>query len=155
MTHYVIDTNVAIVANGRGDYHLECRLACVEQIESIRRQARHRVVLDGAGAILGEYHRYLNPRGQPGVGDQFYRHLLNHQGNHKRVLIVELQLTDEGDYAEFPDSAPLAAFDRDDRKFVAAALTSNGIVVNAVDSDWKNFQPALKIAGVRVKQLCP
>jgi hypothetical protein len=157
MTHYVVDTNVAVVANGRdGDYNIDCRLACVEQIRSISQHARHRTILDNSGAILEEYRVYLNPHGQPGVGDEFYRFLLNFQGNSKRVLQVDLQKNPEtGAYRDFPNSPSLAGFDEADKKFAAAARVGRGIVVNAVDPDWKEFAAPLREEGIKVKELCP
>ncbi len=157
MTHYVLDTNVAVVANGRdGIYDIDCRLACVEQIQAIRAYARHRAVLDDAGEILEEYRVYLNPHGQPGVGDEIYRFLLNFQGNPKRVMRVHLARHPEtGEFLAFPKVPALAAFDPADRKFAAAARVANGVVVNAVDSDWKEFAAPLVAAGVSVKELCP
>ncbi|MBL6852105.1 MAG: hypothetical protein ISS15_16665 [Alphaproteobacteria bacterium] len=157
MTHYVVDTNVAVVANGRdGQYDLDCRLTCVLQIQAIKNHARHRTVLDDAGEILKEYHRLLNPHGQPGVGDEFYRFLLNFQGNAKRVLRVTLDKDAQtGQYIAFPKDAALANFDPSDRKFVAAARRGKAIVINAVDSDWKKHATPLKKAGVSVKELCP
>lgn len=157
MTHYVVDTNVAVVANGRdGEYEVDCRIACVRQIQAISQQARHRTVLDGEGAILSEYHNYLNPRGQPGVGDEFYRFLLNFQGNPRRVIRVDLPRNAEtGEYIHFPDHPDLKQFDPADRKFAAAARAAAAIVVNAVDPDWKQSSVALQSAGVRVKELCP
>jgi hypothetical protein len=157
MTHYVVDTNVAVVANGRdGEYDLDCRLACVEQIHAIKSHAAHRTILDAAGAILEEYRTYLNPHGQPSVGDEFYRFLLNFRGNTKRVLSLELTKDAvSSEYIDFPNDAELTGFDPADRKFVAAARAGKGIVVNAVDPDWKEFARPLKKAGVKVKELCP
>ena len=52
-----------------------CRLAAVEFLQEVL--VRGCVVLDLAGEIEAEYHRYLSPRGQPGVGDRFYLEVLN------------------------------------------------------------------------------
>lgn len=157
MTFYVVDTNVAIVANSRDDtYNVECQIACVEKIRTICATTRHRVVLDDIGEILDEYRTYLNASGQPGVGDFFYRHLINFRGNHKRV--VEASLAKDaatGQYVDFPSSADLANFDLEDRKFVAVANVTGATIVNAVDSDYSEFKDALKAAGIKIKELCP
>lgn len=48
--------------------------------------------------------------------------------------------------------------DRDDRKFVAAAIVSGRTetrIVNAVDSDYLLHQEALGEAGIVIRELCP
>src|SRR5262245_56802768 len=71
MKDYVVDTNVAVVANGDAkNASVACRLAAVEFLGRI--VARGRVILDREGDIQHEYRRHLNPSGQPGVGDRFY-----------------------------------------------------------------------------------
>ena len=85
MTPYVVDTNVAIAANGRGTHaDRRCQLTCVEKLESV--VAREIVAIDDGHAILNEYRRHLRPLGElPGVGDMFYKHILNHQYRDDRV----------------------------------------------------------------------
>jgi hypothetical protein len=52
----VIDTNVAIAANGRHTHaELRCQLACVRRLRAIK--SAERVALDDAGRILDEYKR--------------------------------------------------------------------------------------------------
>ena len=76
MTAFVVDTNVAIVANRRNTHADErCQLACVEKLESVVSQDV--VVIDDRRAILAEYGTYLRPAGMPGTGDMFYKHVLN------------------------------------------------------------------------------
>ena len=73
MTAFVVDTNVAIVANGRGtDADARCQLTCVERLRSLA--AREVVAIDDGGSILEEYKNYLNFSGMPGVGDVFLKH---------------------------------------------------------------------------------
>lgn len=61
------------------------------------------------------------------------------------------------DFEEFPGDEELADFDRQDRKFVAVALTSvnDPTILNAVDSDWWDHLEALNNNGVKVEFLCP
>ena len=81
MSRYVVDTNVPIVANGRpnpddsGVPSNACRIAAIEFLVDTLESGK--VLLDQAGEIQAEYRRYLNPRGQPGVGDRFYLEVLN------------------------------------------------------------------------------
>ena len=74
MADVVIDTNVAIVANGRTEQAgIECEEACIaalERIHNARRVTadngeddRCRVVLDDGDDIMNEYLRHLNPSG--------------------------------------------------------------------------------------------
>ena len=61
------------------------------------------------------------------------------------------------DSEEFPNDEALAGFDRDDRKFVAAARASirDPAILNATDSDWGQFEQLFAQHGVVIEQLCP
>jgi hypothetical protein len=74
----------------------------------------------------------------------------------ERVLLTPSADPARG-FEEFPADPALRGFDRSDRKFVAVALASNlsPKVLNAVDSDWWNFQEPLRRHGVKVTFLCP
>lgn len=63
----------------------------------------------------------------------------------------------EGSFAEFPDDESLSKFDSSDRKFAAVALThpEKPPILNAVDSDWKDFETAFKDIGITIIFLCP
>lgn len=154
--HYLIDTNVAIVANGKSDAGPSCVLAAIERLE--RLIAGEILVLDDAEHILTEYRRHLSPHGQPGTGDQFYHWIWEQAAyNPQHCEQVTLLLDDDGNFAAFPTALELADFDPSDRKFVAAALThaANPPVVNATDSDWHHHHEALTQQGVRVEFICP
>ena len=75
MSVVVVDTNVAIVANGRkgAEGDLRCRLNCVEKLEHVVQQGI--VAVDDCGLIFEEYRRHLNFSGAPGVGDKFFKHM--------------------------------------------------------------------------------
>ncbi len=86
MMRSVVDTNVPIVANGRiANASLDCRLAAVEFLNQLC--VRGKTILDLGGEIQAEYRPRLYPRGQPGVGDQFYRMILMSAPSAKRALI--------------------------------------------------------------------
>jgi hypothetical protein len=110
------------------------------------------VVLDLAGEIEGEYHRYLNPRGQPGVGDRFYLAVLNSAPG--RVERVALPRNADGEYEDFPACQELVRFDRDDRKFVALARRERIPVANATDSDWLVHCASLQACGISIHFVC-
>lgn len=155
MSAFVVDTNVPVAANGRAEQaDGPCVVACIDALERIKNYGT--VVLDDAFLILGEYVNNLSMSGQPGPGDAFMKWVWNIQAVETRCERVPITPRNGG-YAEFPDCENLAGFDPSDRKFVAVALTSrhNPVVLNAVDSDWRDYQQALEAAGVRIEQLCP
>jgi hypothetical protein len=116
-----------------------------------------KVVLDTAGHILAEYRVMLEPCGQPGVGDAFYKHLLNNQYNDEHCVLVDLPVDPISmEYIHFPVDPALTGFDRSDRKFVAASLACSdpSPVVNALDTDWRDYAAPLAGNGIVVEQLC-
>lgn len=151
----VIDTNVPIVANGRGAYDPRCILACTNELSGLVNSGK--LVLDDRGEIFDEYRKHLSPAGQPGLGDAFMQWVFEHQYNLERCVRVEIHPHDDRGYVEFPRAKALVAFDRSDRKFVATALASklSPPICNAVDSDWQIFSAPLKKAGVSLRFLCP
>jgi hypothetical protein len=158
MSRMVVDTNVAVCANGEAaQASPECVIACVDALERLKR--RGMVLIDVHGHILDEYVGRLSRSGQPGVGDAFLRWLIDNQANRYRVRQVRITPDGTGGYAEFPADPALAGFDRDDRKFVAVALAASPRrpppILNATDSDWKTFEAELAMHHVRIEFLCP
>ncbi|WP_151087736.1 PIN domain-containing protein [Hymenobacter baengnokdamensis] len=153
---YLIDTNVAIVANGKSNAGPACVIAAIERLE--RLIAGEILILDDADHIVTEYRRHLSPSGQPGTGDQFYRWLYEQAAyNPQHCEKVTLATDEDGSFTAFPKAAELARFDLSDRKFVAAALTHHAAppVVNASDTDWHEHREALKAHGVVIEFICP
>ena len=70
---------------------------------------------------------------------------------------VKITRNAENSFQEFPENENLIDFDKSDRKFVAVALThpEKPPILNAVDSDWKNFEMALNNIGITIIFLCP
>lgn len=147
----VVDTNVAIVANGREtNASPGCRLSAIEALRSLL--ARGRIIIDDGGEMLDEYRRYCEPKGQPGVGDRFFREvLMNYAG---RVERISLEKGPEGGFIDFPTDPELAGFDLADRKFAAAARKAAVPVLNAVDSDWLEYRKVLARNKVKVEFVC-
>lgn len=156
MSVVVMDTNVAVVANGR-ETHADtgCIRACITTLRDLREH--HQLLLDEIGLIIREYRGRLLPSGQPGPGDAFFKWLWDNQGNvtHCRQIVVT-PTADGRDFEEFPDDPDLASFDRDDRKFVAVAIASGVCppILNASDTDWWHHRKALLRNGVTVQFLC-
>lgn len=159
MIRYVVDTNVAIVANDRRDLSrgarppsIDCREAAVKFLMGLIDS--HIVLLDSGGEILSEYRTYLRSSGEPGVGDRFYYMLLRMMGSPEKVVVIELPRTDKADYQDFPADPELAGFDPSDRKFAALARRGNAPVVNATDTDWLHHRAALEKHGITVEFIC-
>ncbi len=154
----VVDTNVALTANGDAEHaDSKCALRCLQELKATRNERK--VLLDDAGLILQEYLKQ-RPHGFPrGAGDAFLVWVNDNQANsvHVRVVPVTPLDGDPRGFAEFPDDAELVAFDQDDRKFVAVALASGNSppILNATDTDWWIHRSALVRNGVRVEFLCP
>jgi hypothetical protein len=153
----VLDTNVAIVANGDAvQADVQCVRRCLQELEATR--DGRLLLLDDAGLILHEYLKQ-KPHGFPqGVGDAFLVWVYDNQSNpaHIGVIPVTPLPGDPRGLAEFPDDPQLRAFDQDDRKFVAVALASGTAppILNATDTDWWIHRSALNRNGVRVEFLC-
>lgn len=152
----VVDTNVPLVANGKAEQaDKECVVASVQALKRIESECR--VILDDKREIVGEYLKNLSPSGEPGLGDAFFMRLWNNQANPLYCIIVPITPHDVRIFAEFPEDPRLSQFDIDDRKFVAAALSSGTSpeLLNAVDRDWWQHRQPLQEHGVNVVFLCP
>ncbi|MER2598437.1 MAG: hypothetical protein ABTQ73_02855 [Caldilineales bacterium] len=157
---WVLDTNVPKTANATNTPQAssECVRRCAQRLREL--MAHHIVVLDDGYHILNEYRRQLDSRGQPGVGDMFFKWLLTHQRNprHCRQVSVHPLLPGERRrYAEFPDDERLYGFDPADQIFVATALADGDhpSIVNAVDSDWMLFADVLLMHDIAIDMVCP
>ncbi len=155
MTARVVDTNVILVANeAHAEVSPECVIACVERLNELMESGV--LVVDDGFRIFSEYLNKTNPRAAKGVGDVFVQWALRHRGQAHRVQ--EVALTEQGSdqYAEFPDPALQARFDKSDRMFaaVAHAHSDRPAIWQAADCKWLDWWPALKACGVVVEFLC-
>ena len=151
MTSFVVDTNVAIVANGRSPQaDAPCQLACVQRLREVVSQL---IAIDDLGDIMREYAKHLSYAGQPGVGDMFFRHVFDNQYRSERVRRV--QITPSSDEDRDFEELPPNSFDPSDRKFLAVAAATRAVVLNATDSDWHEHKALLGSLSVEVHQLCP
>lgn len=150
----IVDTNVAVVANGASNQASDtCVEACIDALAKTRK--KHTVVVDSLSLIIEEYRANLSPQGAPGVGDAFFKWLWDHQGDPKRCCRVTI--TPSGDsFREFPDDPELTALDHSDHKFVAVAIAAPRppTILNAVDRDWWDLHRILERHGLRVRFLC-
>lgn len=151
----VIDTNVAIAANGRETHaSLACQFACIELLERLANsKSKDIVLLDSCELILDEYKRHLNFRGQPGVGDLFYKHL--HDNAHSFGSVRLIRVTPNEIENQGFNELPANSLDKSDRKFLVVALIGNGTLFNALDTDWHEQVEFISGLGVSIEQLCP
>lgn len=152
----VIDTNVLLVADGRHqDVSDDCLSFCIDRLQRVRNAST--VVIDDGYRILQEYQNKLNANQPNSVGGAFLKWLLQNQANPARVCQVALTEYQEDRFAEFPVAELEPAFDPPDRKFpaVANAHPAKPVILQATDSKWLKWWPALADQGVRVEFLCP
>jgi hypothetical protein len=150
----VVDTNIAVIANGGANVtaSVNCQLECVKTLQRI--VANGRVAIDIAGEILAEYQKRLDPRGQPGVGDFFYRHLIDNQGNTAKVRAHDITHKRADALRAAFQNGNLAAFDPDDRVFALCAVVAKATVLTATDSDWVQHEAGLAACGVKLQFVC-
>ena len=159
MRHVVVDTNVAVVANARSPQASpECIVSCCDRLLAVERGSL-RLVLDARGTIFDEYLSQLSLAGQPGAGDLFMRWVHTNRYNPARCELVEVTETAGSGwrvFEEVPDDPDLEGFDSDDQVFVAVSrgCKARPPVLNAVDSDWWDYERVLARNGVTVRFVC-
>lgn len=157
----IVDTNVPIVANAHRSPQASptCVISCVKKLQKV--QTEQVLVLDDGWYILREYMNNLRSEGQPGIGDAFLKWVLTNRTNPKRCSLVHITPKKDGHgnirFDEFPNDQALAGFDSSDHKFVAVALADadHPPIVNAVDTDWRDYRSVLEKYGVHIEFLCP
>ena len=151
---WVIDTNITIAANGNSSHASpECQLACIEILEEACAGNKGlKIILDDLDLIFSEYSRHLSYKGQPGVGDMYFKFLHNNKHLEKSINLVTIT-PNESDESGF-DELPNTTIDKSDRKFLAAAIIGNAAIVNALDTDWHEQRDFLERIGVAVIQIC-
>ncbi len=157
-TAVVVDTNVAVVANGEAEQADQmCVSTCIDKLKQIVAE-EYLLLLDNKYLIFEEYRDNLSLSGQPGFGDFFMLWVWESQANERLCRTVPVTPHEARGFEEFPDDPDLASFDRGDRKFVAVALASGGKpqVLNASDRrSWWHHREPLQRHGVDVVFLCP
>lgn len=151
---WIVDTNVILVANGQHEQvDVASRAACAKWLQAI--MATGRVALDDAHAILGEYEHKTHASDGQGAGDVFLRWLLHEQDNPARVDKIALARSAD-QYADFPSDERLSHFDWSDRKFVALCVAhpEHPTILQATDSKWLDWAPALRDHGIGVQFIC-
>lgn len=153
----VVDTNVAVTANGANEaVGRGCVAASARALQAV--MSRGHLYIDDAGRIVTEYRHDLRARGEPGAGDAFLRWVLTHEWGRARVTRVPItpKRGVPDDFHELPAPPPDVHYDPSDRKFlaVAAAHRSRPPVLQSCDSKWWGWRSALAEAGITVCFLC-
>ena len=151
----VVDTNVILVANGQHqDVSPDCISACTLKLQTL--MARERIALDDAFEILLEYQNKTTPKTGNRPGDAFVKWALQNNANATRCDLIPITPDGTRGYEEFPDDKRLDNFDPPDRKFVAvaAAHPNDPPILQAADSKWLDWAPALSDHGIEVGFLC-
>ena len=152
----IVDTNVILVANGQHEaVGPDCVAACALALQQI--MSGERLAIDDAFEILLEYQHKTQPKTGNRPGDAFVKWALNNNANIERCDLVPIKPHKQRGYQSFPDDARLENFDPPDRKFVAvaAAHPEHPPILQAADSKWLGWAPALKDHGIDVEFLCP
>ena len=156
MMAVIVDTNVAVVANGQSlQASPNCVDTCINRLEKIIR-GEEKLVLDNRWIILSEYIRNLRSSGEPGAGDRFLLWLLRNKDKQCDLVSITPIDDSENEFEEFPDDPALDEFDLADRKFIAVACAhlERPPILQAVDSKWLSFHDAFLHNGVRVEFIC-
>jgi len=149
----LVDTNVAIVANGNSEQATEnLPERCIDALLEITKNGG--LVMDDGGRIFEEYMNKLNLAGRPGMGDSFLKWVHDHQWNPNWCEMRTLTCLDEDEqeFEEFPAHPKLEDFDVSDRKFVATANAGDpkAEILQAVDFKWWEWKDALAEVGIKV-----
>lgn len=147
---FVIDSNVPIVASGRGT-HVDATAQLKAAKFLIDVMATGVVLEDEEDLALNEYKAYLDFSGQPTIGDEFFSWFVRERWNGRVVQRVPSPAC-----GSILDSLPptLATFDSDDHKWICIYLVGGGdAIVNAVDSDWSEGKTMLDGEGIVVLEL--
>jgi hypothetical protein len=142
----VVDTNVLMVANKKNKAASpECIQVCADKLHEIASAGK--VVLDDGWRILHEYGKHLNPSGQPGFGDFFYKWVLTNRKNPRHCELVKITPlpSDIENFLEFPG---------DERLAVSMSHNQHPPVLQALDSEWWRFKAELEDNGINIVFLC-
>lgn len=161
----LIDTNILYGANLDGlsqQLSLACKIACNYALMQAL-AGEYLIVLDETAEtgseILAEYRRNL-PYNGGSAGSLFLRWLLNKISDETVCRLVPITPTPDQSYEEFPTRADLAAFDPNDRKWIAAAVAhfnyfdTPAPILQAADHKWRAFAAIFSEEYVQIEFLC-
>jgi hypothetical protein len=154
---HIIDTNVLLVASAKdpnspfedSDVPAEQQQAVLDWLMDFQKDGQRKMVLDQSFKIWDEYHNKMI-RGKD-LGSLVVAEKLQF------ARFVGISYDEHGDGC-LPAELEKVVHDRSDRKFVAVAVNDlaqggKSTIVNAVDSDWFDWEDALKPHGITVRHL--
>lgn len=151
----IVDTNVILIANRQHqDMSPQCIDTCTIALQTLMQKGR--IALDDRFQILLEYQHKTQPNKGKGAGDIFVKWVLQNNAKPTRCDRVPIATHPKRGFESFPDDTELANFDPPDRKFVAVSVAHplHPPILQAADSKWLAWAPALKRHGVQVDFLC-
>lgn len=151
----IVDTNVVLVANGQHQgVSPGCVAVCSLRLQAIMQQER--IALDDSFRILNEYQHKTQPKRGNRPGDAFVKWALRNNANSAKCDLVPLQEHPDRGFESFPEDSDLVNFDAPDRMFVAVAAVhpAHPQILQAADSKWLDWEPALKRHGIEVDFIC-
>ncbi len=158
MGDHIIDTNVLLVASAQhpgspfkdSQVPAEQQQVVLDWLIAFRKDHRRKVVLDQFFKIWEEYNNKITGQdiGLLVVAEKLQSSLL-------RTVDIAY---DEHGHGCLPPELEEVVHDRSDRKFVAVAWIDRSqggesTIVNAVDSDWADWEESLKPFGITVRHL--
>lgn len=152
----VVDTNVAVTADGRNDTATAaCMAASARVLNEV--MTKGHLFIDADREIIDEYQRNLAVGGEPKAGATFLKWLLTNEWDVDRVTRV--RITKDGSetgYAELPAADDGTRYDRSDCKFlaVAAAHPDHPPVLQALDTKWWGWRAPLAKCDVTLHFVC-
>ena len=128
---------------------MDCHIESLKFLNSLTASGS-RIAVDDSHLVFGEYFRLMSEQLAP-------YSILTRLLAQGRVLYRHIDVVNK--IAVIPDEIERIVDDKSDRKFVAISLTflppTRPPIVNATDSDWRDWEKALAGYDVEVIQLCP
>jgi hypothetical protein len=158
VSDHIIDTNVLLVASAQhpdspfddSQVPAEQQQVVLDWLMAFRKDGQRQVVLDGLWKIWEEYNNKM-------TGQDIGLLVVSEKLQSSLVRIVDVAYDTNG-HGCLPPKLEMVVHDRSDRKFVAVALKDRSqggesTIVNAVDSDWCDWEEKLKPFGIEVRHL--
>lgn len=172
MTFYLIDTNVMLAASASHEAQSDVQGRAMPHEAGLRQHVHDwlatfdlsddGLVLDEASLIMYEYQRNL-PFSQSLHHQEYALEVLQRKRDRGLVRYVPIKVVEANGerVAELPEAVARIVTDREDRKWIAAALAARkhlGLttpIVYAAESDWLHVEGALGQYGVVFCRLLP